>query len=66
MRTQWLKENKRLVAQDNFGNDLTAVEAAMKKHEAIESDIHVSPCKYCGVVRSTVSRMPSPRPVCYS
>lgn len=42
MRTQWLKENKRLVAQDNFGNDLTAVEAAMKKHEAIESDIHVS------------------------
>ncbi|CAB4014356.1 spectrin beta chain, non-erythrocytic 1 isoform X1 [Paramuricea clavata] len=40
MRTQWLKENKRLVSQDNFGNDLTAVEAAMKKHEAIESDIH--------------------------
>ncbi|XP_028393281.1 spectrin beta chain, non-erythrocytic 1-like isoform X3 [Dendronephthya gigantea] len=40
MRTQWLKENKRLVSQDNFGNDLAAVEAAMKKHEAIESDIH--------------------------
>ena len=42
MRTQWLKENKRLVSQDNFGNDLAAVEAAMKKHEAIESDIYVS------------------------
>jgi spectrin beta len=48
MRTQWLKENKRLVSQDNFGNDLTAVEAAMKKHEAIESDIHVSEvCTVC-------------------
>lgn len=42
MRTQWLKENKRLVSLDNFGNDLAAVEAAMKKHEAIESDIYVS------------------------
>jgi hypothetical protein len=42
MRTQWLRENKRLVSQDNFGNDLAAVEAAMKKHEAIESDIYVS------------------------
>lgn len=42
MRTQWLKENKRLVSQDNFGDDLAAVEAAMKKHEAIESDIYVS------------------------
>ena len=41
MRQLWLKENKRLVAQDNFGNDLAAVEAAMKKHEAIESDIDV-------------------------
>lgn len=26
-------------AQDNFGYDLPAVEAAMKKHEAIEADI---------------------------
>lgn len=42
MRQLWLKENKRLVSQDNFGNDLAAVEAAMKKHEAIESDIFVS------------------------
>lgn len=42
MRQLWLKENKKLVAQDNFGNDLAAVEAAMKKHEAIESDIYVN------------------------
>uniref|UniRef100_A0A8B9NPQ8 Calponin-homology (CH) domain-containing protein n=1 Tax=Accipiter nisus TaxID=211598 RepID=A0A8B9NPQ8_9AVES len=36
MRETWLNENQRL---DNFGYDLPAVEAAMKKHEAIEADI---------------------------
>ncbi|XP_072425255.1 spectrin beta chain, non-erythrocytic 1-like isoform X1 [Chiloscyllium punctatum] len=39
MRETWLCENQRLVSQDNFGYDLSAVEAAMKKHEAIEADI---------------------------
>ncbi|KAG8448770.1 hypothetical protein GDO86_015726 [Hymenochirus boettgeri] len=39
MREAWLTENQRLVSQDNFGYDLPAVEAAMKKHEAIEADI---------------------------
>ncbi|XP_056101531.1 spectrin beta chain, erythrocytic isoform X2 [Rhinichthys klamathensis goyatoka] len=39
MRETWLLENQRLVAQDNFGYDLTAVEAAKKKHDAIETDI---------------------------
>uniref|UniRef100_A0A5F8H5V0 Spectrin beta chain n=1 Tax=Monodelphis domestica TaxID=13616 RepID=A0A5F8H5V0_MONDO len=39
MRESWLSENQRLVSQDNFGYDLPAVEAAMKKHEAIEADI---------------------------
>ncbi|XP_028652270.1 spectrin beta chain, non-erythrocytic 4-like [Erpetoichthys calabaricus] len=39
MREAWLSENQRLVSQDNFGYDLSAVEAAMKKHEAIEADI---------------------------
>ncbi|KAM6115359.1 spectrin beta chain, erythrocytic [Pterocles gutturalis] len=38
MREAWLNENQRLVAQDNFGQDLPAVEAAKKKHEAIETD----------------------------
>ncbi|NXF12676.1 SPTB1 protein, partial [Smithornis capensis] len=38
MRETWLSENQRLVAQDNFGQDLAAVEAAKKKHEAIETD----------------------------
>ncbi|XP_037257634.1 spectrin beta chain, erythrocytic [Falco rusticolus] len=38
MREAWLSENQRLVAQDNFGQDLPAVEAAKKKHEAIETD----------------------------
>ena len=41
MRETWLNENQRLVSQDNFGNDLAAVEAATKKHEAIETDIMV-------------------------
>ncbi|XP_061173790.1 spectrin beta chain-like isoform X5 [Saccostrea echinata] len=40
MRETWLSENQRLVSQDNFGNDLAAVEAATKKHEAIETDIN--------------------------
>ncbi|XP_074662524.1 spectrin beta chain-like isoform X4 [Tubulanus polymorphus] len=40
MRETWLSENQRLVAQDNFGYDLAAVEAATKKHEAIETDIN--------------------------
>ncbi|XP_076171630.1 spectrin beta chain isoform X4 [Ptiloglossa arizonensis] len=39
MRETWLSENQRLVSQDNFGYDLAAVEAAAKKHEAIETDI---------------------------
>ncbi|XP_036006666.1 spectrin beta chain, erythrocytic isoform X2 [Fundulus heteroclitus] len=39
MRETWLQENQRLVAQDNFGYDLPAVEAAKKKHDAIETDI---------------------------
>uniref|UniRef100_A0A8C7WH85 Spectrin beta chain n=1 Tax=Oncorhynchus mykiss TaxID=8022 RepID=A0A8C7WH85_ONCMY len=39
MRETWLSENQRLVSQDNFGFDLPAVDAATKKHEAIETDI---------------------------
>uniref|UniRef100_A0A7N6BX62 Spectrin beta chain n=1 Tax=Anabas testudineus TaxID=64144 RepID=A0A7N6BX62_ANATE len=39
MRETWLSENQRLVSQDNFGTDLGAVEAATRKHEAIETDI---------------------------
>uniref|UniRef100_A0A663FK67 Spectrin beta chain n=1 Tax=Aquila chrysaetos chrysaetos TaxID=223781 RepID=A0A663FK67_AQUCH len=39
MRETWLSENQRLVSQDNFGTDMSAVEAAVRKHEAIETDI---------------------------
>lgn len=39
MREQWLSENQRLINKDTFGNDLASVEAASKKHEAIETDI---------------------------
>ncbi|KAG8449507.1 hypothetical protein GDO86_016232 [Hymenochirus boettgeri] len=39
MREAWVSENQHLIAQDNFGHDLPSVEAAKKKHEAIETDI---------------------------
>ncbi|KAM4663138.1 spectrin beta chain, erythrocytic-like [Discoglossus pictus] len=39
MREAWLSENQHLISQDNFGYDLPSVEAAKKKHEAIETDI---------------------------
>ena len=39
MREAWLSENQRLVSHDNFGPELSVVEAAAKKHEAIETDI---------------------------
>ncbi|XP_077975326.1 spectrin beta chain, non-erythrocytic 1-like isoform X4 [Styela clava] len=45
MRETWLSDNQKLVSQemkrdmDNFGFDLPAVEAATKKHEAIETDV---------------------------
>jgi len=40
VRETWLSDNQRLISQDNFGYDLAAVEAAAKKHEAIEMDIN--------------------------
>jgi spectrin beta len=40
MREAWLSENQRLVSQENFGDDIGSVEAAKKKHEAIETDIY--------------------------
>lgn len=39
LRETWLNDNQHLVAQENFGQDLAAVEAATKKHEAIQTDI---------------------------
>lgn len=39
MRELWLSENQRLISKDTFGDDLPSVEAASKKHEAIETDI---------------------------
>ncbi|KAE8294957.1 Spectrin beta chain, non-erythrocytic 4 Beta-IV spectrin Spectrin, non-erythroid beta chain 3 [Larimichthys crocea] len=58
MRQAWLNENQRLVSQDNFGYDLPAVEAAMKKHEAIEADI-ASYEERIGVVVELASEMES-------
>ena len=40
MRETWLSENHNLVSQENFGDDIGSVEAAKKKHEAIETDIY--------------------------
>lgn len=41
LREGWLNENSKLLSVDNFGEDLPAVEASVKKHEAIETDIKV-------------------------
>ena len=41
LRDAWLNENCKLLSTDNFGADLPAVEASVKKHEAIETDIKV-------------------------
>ena len=42
LRETWLIENCKLLSVDNFGDDLFSVEASVKKHEAIETDIRVS------------------------
>ena len=41
LREDWLTDNCKLLTADNFGADLPAVEASVKKHEAIETDIKV-------------------------
>ena len=46
----WLSENQRLVARENFGFDLPVVEAAAKKHEAIETDIKANQERVFAVV----------------
>ena len=39
MREDWLRESAKLLASEDFGSGLAAVEAAQQKHEAIEMDI---------------------------
>ncbi|XP_018423798.1 PREDICTED: spectrin beta chain, erythrocytic-like [Nanorana parkeri] len=51
MRDAWIAENQHLISQDNFGCDLPSVEAAKKKHEAIETDI----LAYEGCIQSLVN-----------
>jgi len=46
LRETWLNENSKLLSVDKFGEDLPAVEASVKKHEAIETDIKVH-STYC-------------------
>ena len=41
LREAWLTDNCKLLTADNFGADLPAVDASVKKHEAIETDIKV-------------------------
>ena len=61
MREGWLNENYKLLSVDNFGEDLPAVEAAVKKHEAIETDIKVrllfdSGCFFLREICNMISR----------
>ena len=46
LREDWLSDNCKLLTADNFGEDLPAVEASVKKHEAIETDIKVCVCMH--------------------
>ncbi|XP_065894663.1 spectrin beta chain, non-erythrocytic 1-like isoform X3 [Dysidea avara] len=39
LRHTWLSDNMANVAEDNFGTDVYATEAAIKKHEALETDV---------------------------
>ncbi|XP_048831695.1 spectrin beta chain, erythrocytic isoform X1 [Brienomyrus brachyistius] len=55
MRETWLIENQRLVSQDNFGYDLPAVEAAKKKHDAIETDIKAYKERVQGLVAMSLA-----------
>ncbi|XP_065656363.1 spectrin beta chain, non-erythrocytic 1 isoform X4 [Hydra vulgaris] len=49
LRETWLKENSKLLQMDNFGNDLPSVEASVKKHEAIDTDIKAYESRVVGV-----------------
>lgn len=49
LRDAWLNENCKLLSTDNFGEDLPAVEASVKKHEAIETDIKAYEARINGV-----------------
>lgn len=49
LREVWLNENCKLLSVDNFGEDLPAVEASVKKHEAIETDIKAYEARIHGV-----------------
>ncbi|VEL24647.1 unnamed protein product, partial [Protopolystoma xenopodis] len=40
MRISWILENKKLMVQGNFGSEIISLQAALKKHEALEADVY--------------------------
>ena len=48
LRDSWLNDMSRVLAQDqNYGNDTTQVEAALKKHEAVVAEIEARVSDTC-------------------
>ena len=45
LRESWLSDMITVLSDQNFGNNTSQVEAALKKHEAISSDIEARVCK---------------------
>ena len=51
LRESWLDDNQVIISIDDFGNDLQAVEASVKRHEAIDTDIKAHEERIKGVSR---------------
>ena len=45
LRESWLADMITVLSDQNFGNNTSQVEAALKKHEAISSDIEARVCE---------------------
>ena len=49
LRDSWLNDMTTVLSDQNFGNNTTQVEAALKKHEAIATDIESRVGTYASV-----------------
>ncbi|TPP66994.1 Spectrin beta non-erythrocytic 2 protein [Fasciola gigantica] len=52
LREAWILDNQKLLQQPDYADDLLSVEAALKKHEALETDV----CTYADRIQ-TVSKI---------
>lgn len=65
LRESWLSDMSQVLQELDKGQDVTAVDAALKRHEAISTDVHagVSSCTYientyiCKVYRKCIVKV---------